>query len=232
MTTILVHPRVLASITAALRRQGLRKRDLPDAIAEVQTRVLEWARNNPLPTEIDSVTRVCTTVAINWCIDEARRRDTARPHDMGLCEDPDERLPSAPSVDREHLVDVGRQLEVFLDEVREGRMPPNALEVAVRLAEGKTQAEIAEELATTEASVHRTTANLRKRLRQRLVALGLLTLVVMVLVATLLVPLAGVARREQAPPRPSRGHDATPRLEIPELGSDRGELLEREAKPH
>ena len=245
-STILVHPRLIAAITAVLRFHGFKKDGLPDGIAEVQTRTLEWARSNPLPTEIDSGCKLVTTIAINWCIDEDRKKDVRKDfeskHHVGLCSDPDMHGPLEEDPDREDPVDLQRKLEVFLQEVRAARMPPNAEQVAIGLAEGKSQEEIASELGVTEGSVHRTTANLRKRFSARLAALGLLTTLLMLVVLLFVIPMGGVARPELAAPPATTAvavttqHAAAPEEPASLDGGVDGarrmrDLLELEAKP-
>ena len=135
-----------------------------------------------------------------------------------------------------------RKLEVFLQEVRAARMPPNAEQVAIGLAEGKSQQEIASELGVTEGSVHRTAANLRKRFSARLAALGLLTTLLMLVVVPFVIPMGGVARPELAAPPAATvvavttQHAAAPEEPAVLDGGVDGarrmqDLLELEAKP-
>jgi DNA-directed RNA polymerase specialized sigma24 family protein len=187
---LLVHPRILAAIRHALRRNGF-KRNFADGVAEVQTRTLEWARTNPLPDDVDALARLVMTVAINWAIDERRKFGRRAPWNVGLCEEPDEALPPPSEPSRAEDLDVNRQLDVLFEEIAAGRMPRDAAAVAIGLAEGKSQREIAEELGVTEASVHRTAANVRRKLRERLAALGLLTTVVLLLAIILVMPMGG-----------------------------------------
>ena len=241
--SILTHPRVIAAVTAALRSCGYRKKDdLPDGIAEVQVRVLQWARTHDreLPTDPEEVAKLCSTVAINWRIDERRKKKVRKPHEAGLCEEPDEERLPEPDPDLEDPVDLQRKLEVFVEEVREARMPAHAEHIAVGLAEGKSQAEIAQGLGVSENVVHYGASELRKRFRAKLAALGLLTLLTMLtllLFALLAVPMAGLAQQDFAPAsaHPSRQRTVHVRVEAPELRHrvlDDEELRELEAKPH
>ncbi len=235
-STILVHPRVLASITSVLRFHGLRKQDeLRDGIAETQTRFLEWGKTHELPTEPEAAAKVCATIAINACISGRRKKDVRRRRDGGLCEDPDEHATvEEDKGSGEDPVDVGRKLGVFLGQVDQGEMPEHARQVAVGMAEGKTRQEIAAELGVSENVVQYTAAQVRKRFRARLAALGLLTMATAVMIAMLLVPLGGVAEREPVQPvHPSRHAVVVHRsqAELPESGPSLDELREMSAKP-
>ena len=243
-TTLLTHDRVIAATITALKSCGVRKKaEWPDAIAEVQVRALEWARarNQALPTDPEQVAKLCTTIAINWRIDETRKKEVRKEHQPKLGERPDKRrngrFMSEPDRDLEDPVDVKRKLEVFLQEVRDANMPLHSEEIAVALAEGKTQEEIAQGLGVSENVVRYGASELRKRFRLKLAALGLLTVLTTMLVTLLLVPMAAVALGDGAPgaAHPSKQHVVHARVEVPEVGHesiDLEEMRELEAKPH
>jgi len=51
MTIAMIHhPEVVRPIKTTLRSFGVKKQDLEDGVAEVQTRTLEYLRGKPLPT--------------------------------------------------------------------------------------------------------------------------------------------------------------------------------------
>jgi DNA-directed RNA polymerase specialized sigma24 family protein len=197
VATVMRSKRVLRSIRAVLRFHGWRKRDLRDGVAEVHCRLLEWARNpvNVIPLQPDACAKLCATIAINWCIDEDRKRDTRAPHEEGLCPDPDEYGPREPPPARWELLDMKRMLAQFQGQLARGEMPAQIEQIVVAIAEGKTSREISEELGIPSKTVESRLANARRLFRARLAALGLALVVAMVALLAI-VPVAGIAMRE------------------------------------
>lgn len=197
VAAVMQSKRVIKCIRAVLRFHGWRKRDLRDGVAEVHCRLLEWARNpaNVIPLQPDACAKLCATIAINWCIDEDRKRDTRAPHEAGLCPDPDEYGPREPPPARWELADMKRMLAEFHEQLARGEMPPQIEQIVVGIAEGKTSREIAEELGIPSKTVESRLANARRLFRARLAALGL-ALVVAMVALFFIVPVAGIATRE------------------------------------
>jgi DNA-directed RNA polymerase specialized sigma24 family protein len=244
VAAVMQSKRVTRSIRAVLRFHGWRKRDLRDGVAEVHCRLLEWARNpaNVIPVRPDACAKLCATIAINWCIDEDRKRDTRAPHEAGLCPDPDEFGPREPPPGRWELLDMRRMLAQFQGQLAGGEMPPQIEQIVVGIAAGKTSREIGEELGVPSKTVESRLANARRLFRARLAALGL-ALVVAMSALLVIVPVAGIAMRDDpadggaSPQLPASAHPQrvdAPRLRTASPCGDAGrceQLREMNAKP-
>lgn len=197
LATVMCSKRVIKCIRAVLRFHGWRKRDLREGVAEVQCRLLEWARNpaNVIPLQPDACAKLCATIAINWCIDEDRKRDTRASYEGGLCPDPDEFGPREPPPGRWDSTDMKRMLAEFKGQLARGEMPPQVEQIVVGIAEGKCAREIGEELGIPTGTVESRLANARRLFRARLAVLGL-ALVVAMVALLVIIPVAGIAMRE------------------------------------
>lgn len=207
--------RVIKCIRAVLRFHGWRKRDMRDGISEVHCRLLEWARNpaNVIPLQPAACAKLCATIAINWCIDEERKRDTRAPHEEGLCPDPDEYGPREPPPARWELLDMKQMLSEFQGQLARGEMPPQIEQIVVGIAEGKSAREIGEELGIPTGTVESRLVHARRLFRGRLAVLGL-ALVVTVVALVVMLPFAGVAMHGS--PVPELSATAHPqRVDVP-----------------
>lgn len=195
---VLTTKRVTGAIASVLRGFGWRKQDLPEGIAEVQCRAIDGARRSgdPIPTDPEAAAKLCATIAINWCIDEARRRDKLKGHDEGLCDDPDEYGPLGPpgrglsGTGRWDPVDMKRMLEQFRALAGTGQLPEHAEQIVVGIAEGKTHEEIGQELGMSAGAVAHRLVEIRTRFKKKLKTAGLLALLLQALVLMAL-PLGG-----------------------------------------
>jgi len=176
MAVLLDDSRVRAGTIGVLRKNGWRKSDLPDGFAEVQCRAIEWARKpgHVFPTDVEEAAKLCVTIAINWCIDEERKKKTREEYDSGLCEEPDDYGPGDTPPPRWDPVDAQRMLGQFREQLAGGLMPPDAEHIVVAVAEGKTMAEIGDELGVTEGCVAHRLEDIRKRFKAHMALLGFL----------------------------------------------------------
>jgi DNA-directed RNA polymerase specialized sigma24 family protein len=176
MAAVLNHSRVRAGTTGVLRKNGWRKSDLADGFAEVQCRAIEWARKpgHVFPTDVEEAAKLCVTIATNWCIDENRKWKARDPYDSGLCEEPDDYAPRETPPPRWDPVDAQRMLAQFRGQLADGQMPPDAEHIVVAVAEGKTMAEIGDELGVTEGCVAHRLEDVRKRFKAHVALLGFL----------------------------------------------------------
>jgi len=200
LATVLLHKRVDKTVAAVLRTHGFKKEDLEEGIAEVRCRAIEWARKpgNVFPSDPAEAAKVCATIAKNWRIDEDRKRKTREPHDAGLCDEPDEHGPAESPPGRWDPFDVKRTLASFREQVAAGEMPEDIERIVVGIAEGKTTAEIADELGLSEDAVKMRLRKTRGAFRAKVAALGLLTLALMCALFVVL-PLGGIAVRDGSP---------------------------------
>ncbi len=169
----LVHPEVVAAIRRILRKFRVRAQDLPDGIAEVQTRVLEFLRGKPEPADVSQWCALCTTVARNWRLKDIDKQKTAaRRGDTGLCEDPDEHIAPPVRHDPRDPVDTDRLIGILAEEFRAGRMPEQGEDILDCVAAGMEHSEAAEELGIPVDTLRVRLRTMRRRYASRLKTLG------------------------------------------------------------
>ncbi len=179
------HPEVVRPIQTTLRSFGVKKQDLEDGVAEVQTRTLEYLRDKPLPTELEQWVALCVTITRNWRLDEKKKAKTDKKYCEGLCEDPDQRIGLEPGADERDLVDARRMLDELQKQFDAGEMPEKGDEILDCVQAGMKYPEIAEELGLTADTVRMRLRRMRDLFNERLAKLGLTgMLLVLVMLAT------------------------------------------------
>jgi DNA-directed RNA polymerase specialized sigma24 family protein len=179
------HPEVVRPIKTTLRSFGVRKQDLEDGIAEVQTRTLEYLRGKPLPTELEQWVALCVTITRSWRLDEKKKAKTDRKYCEGLCEDPDDRIGIEAGPGERDAVDARRLIRELQKQFDAGELPEKGDEILDCVQAGMKHTEIAVELGMTERAVRWRLERMRELFQARLVRLGLSTvLLVLVMLAS------------------------------------------------
>ena len=167
------HPQVVRPIQTTLRSFGVRKQDLEDGVAEVQTRTLEYLRDKPLPTELEQWVALCVTITRSWRLDEKKKAKTAKKYCEGLCEDPDERIGIEAEAGGRDLLDARRILMELRKMFDAGEMPEKGEEILDCMQAGMKQTEIAAELGITSEAVRMRLRKIREIFEERLAQLGI-----------------------------------------------------------
>ncbi len=180
-THLVAHRDVVRYIGATLRRYRVRARDMPDAIAEVQTDAIEAARTKRMPASLAEWKGLTATIAARRAVDRRREAKARAKYDAGLCDDAD--AYARPTLHWEHRdpVDTKRYLTVLKELFDSGQMPEHGAEILWGEADEVPHEEIAAELGISLALVDTRLSRMRARFRARLAALGLLTLMLLVL---------------------------------------------------
>ncbi len=196
-TQLLARAEIVRAITFTLRRYRVRSRDLPDAIADVQVECIEAARAGTMPATLAQWKAFATTVATHWALDRLRQARQRGKYDAGLCEDADVYM--RPTLHWEHRdpVDTKRYLAVLEELFDSGQMPEHGEDILQGEADEVPHADLAAELGVSTTVVHNRLFRMRAKFRARLAALGMLTLMLLLL-GVLLSPVDEVAA--PAPP--------------------------------
>jgi DNA-directed RNA polymerase specialized sigma24 family protein len=165
---------------------------MPDAIADVQTKAIEWARKRAMPAGVAQWKALVMKMAKRWALDRRRAAKVRRKYDAGLCEDPDAYM--RPTLRWEHRdpVDTKRYIAVLKGMFDAGRMPERGEEILQDAADEVAARQTAAELGIREDAVWSRMSRMRARFRARLATLGLLTLVMLLLLSSVLAPVGGV----------------------------------------
>ena len=206
-TQRVARPEVVQSIRATLRRYRVAPQDMADAIAEVQTRSIETARARHMPCSVPQWKALVTTIAVHWALDRRREAKVRGKYNAGLCDDPDAYLrPTLRWEERDPVV-TKRYLAVLKDLFDSGQMPEHGEEILQGEADGVPHGEIATEIGVDTSVVRGRLFRMRAKFLARLAALGMLTLVLLLLLGALLSPVAKVAapapRTKPAQPAPA-----------------------------
>lgn len=146
----LPHPEVARAVCAALLAGGMPPGAVEDGLQDVYVKALAaFHDRTPVPADLHAMKAYCATVAKNHAIDRRRKADRRRGE---LDEDKDvEQL--APGRDRARErdpIDAGRQLDVVVSLLRQGRMPRDGAEILEGVASRCSYKEIAQALDITE----------------------------------------------------------------------------------
>ena len=196
---------VVRYLAATLRRYGVSRADMDDAIADVQTRAIESARFGRMPATVAHWKALTAAIAARWAASRLREAEIAGKHDAGLCDDSD--ACARPALHREQRdpVDTKRYLAVLKGLFESGQMPPDGAEILWGVAEDVPRAQIAVEIGVAETTVRNRLLRMRATFRAKLAVLGMLVLLLLTLV-TLLLPVIDVAAPapETTPPKPAQ----------------------------
>jgi len=203
------HPEVVRPIKTTLRSFGMKKQDLEDGVAEVQTRTLEYLRGKALPIEREEWVALCVTITRRWRLDEKKKAKTDKKYCEGLCEEPDQRIGIEPDAEARELADVRRKLEELREQFDAGEMPEKGDEILDCVQAGMKYTAIAADLGITERAVRGRLERMRELFEARLGRLGisgvLLVLVVIAsgpaMAANRIGPMAPAAQVPVPPPR-------------------------------
>jgi DNA-directed RNA polymerase specialized sigma24 family protein len=181
---LLVDPAVVAVIRRTLRKLGVRRQDLEDGVAEVQTRALECLQGQERPVDVAGWQALCVTIAQNWRLNEKDKERRRAKHDEGPCEDPDERTPLHYGAPARDPIDTQRLLEVLAGLFRAGEMPEDGVDILDCVQAGMKYEEIGEELGISPEAVRGRLRRMRKKFLAKIALLGLaITLVLLALLA-------------------------------------------------
>jgi len=175
------HPEVVRPIQTTLRSFGVKKQDLEDGVAEVQTRTLEYLRDKPLPTDLEQWVALCVTITRNWRLDEKKKAKTDRKYCEGLCEEPDQCIGIEREVGGRDVLDARRMVRELEAQFDTGEMPEKGDETLDCVQAGMKYPEIAAELGITAETVRMRLRRMRQLFKARLGRLGI-TGVMLVLV--------------------------------------------------
>jgi len=210
MTIHLIHHAdVIHPIKTTLRSFGVRKQDLEDGVAEVQTRTLEHLKGKPLPETLEQWVALCTTIARHWRLKEKEKQATEQKYCTGLCEEPDDYVGIEPPVHRPDVVDAGRMVAALQEMFDAGEMPDKGDEILDCIQAGMSGPKTALELGITLDAVRRRLDRMRELFEKRLTTLGMTVMMVLLLLlasgpamaASLAPPPSPHARVPLPPPR-------------------------------
>jgi DNA-directed RNA polymerase specialized sigma24 family protein len=203
---LLTHPHIAQYLRAVLWHNGVDSQDMHDVLTDVLADTLEAARKAGMPTTLESWRALAATIAFRTAVDRLRHEEVVAKYDVGLCGEPD--AYEHPTLHWEHRdpVDTKKYLAVLKDLFDAGHMPEQGAEILQDAADEVPQAETAAELGITESCVSNRLFRMRTRFRTRLAALGMLTLILMLLPLVQVPFLALLARpgTNVAAPAPSR----------------------------
>jgi DNA-directed RNA polymerase specialized sigma24 family protein len=156
----LVLPVVTSAIESALRKRGLRGADLEDHRQAVLVRAYVAAP----PASCDECVALVRKIAREMAIDthrKARRRSSV---DVGLCEDPDERVP-ADAADAADAIDARRQLAFLQAEIASGNITDRQAAILTKAVDEIPQAEIAAQMQLAHSTVRNELSAARRMAR-------------------------------------------------------------------
>jgi DNA-directed RNA polymerase specialized sigma24 family protein len=179
------HPDVVRPIKTTLRSFGVKKRDLEDGVAEVQTRTLEYLRGKALPTETELWVALCVAITRSWRLDEKKKAKTDKKYCEGLCEEPDQYIGIEREVGAPEILDARRMLRELEAQFDAGEMPEKGDEILDCVQAGMKYPEIAADLGITAETVRMRLRRMRQLFKARLGRLGLTgVMLVMVVLAS------------------------------------------------
>jgi len=167
-TFLAAHTAFVRYARVVLRSHGIRARDMPDAIADLQLDAIEAARRNRMPGSLAQWKALARTIATRRAINRRIQAKARAKYDAGLCEDPD--AYHSPTLHWEHRdpVDTKRYLTILADLFRSGQMPEHGVEILRDEADGVAHDECAAELGLTRSVVKNRLYRMRQRFRARL----------------------------------------------------------------
>jgi DNA-directed RNA polymerase specialized sigma24 family protein len=174
--TMLVHADLVRSITATLRRRGIPRQDLEDAVADVQVRTLEFLRTHAAPAGILEWKKLCNKIAALLAIDALRKKKRHAKYDVDLCEDPDAYAADAHAEKFWDPVDEARLMDVLAAQMNAAKIPAVAFVILDAEAAGTTHAEVAEELGISASAVGKRLRAMRTAFRRHVAGSGLSSL--------------------------------------------------------
>jgi DNA-directed RNA polymerase specialized sigma24 family protein len=180
-TGLAAHRDLVRYLRPTLRRYGVAPQNMADAIAEVQADSIEAARKGRMPADLAQWKAFATKIAVRRAVDRLREAEVRDKYDVGLCDDAD--AYARPTLHWAHAdpVDTKRQLAVLKELFDAGQMPERGAEILWGEAEQVPHAEIAAEIGVTTTVVDNRLSGMRARFRARLAALGILTLLLLLL---------------------------------------------------
>jgi DNA-directed RNA polymerase specialized sigma24 family protein len=187
----------------------VKKQDLEDGVAEVQTRTLEYLRGKAMPTEIEQWIALCVTITRSWRLDEKKKAKTDKKYCEGLCEDPDQRIGIEREVGGRDVLDARRMVRELEAQFDAGEMPDKGDEILDCVQAGMKYPEIAADLGITAETVRMRLRRMHQLFKARLGRLGItgamLVLVVLAsgpaMAANQMEPTAPPAQVPVPPPR-------------------------------
>ncbi|HEY8086616.1 MAG TPA: sigma-70 family RNA polymerase sigma factor [Polyangiaceae bacterium] len=165
---LLSHRDVVRTIEGALLRRGTPRQDLADGVARVQLAALEAVDGKPMPADVGEWQAFCGVIAERLARTERRQALRRGRWNDGLCEDPDEHVPLAPSPGKERdVVDARQELADIRAQLEAGDLPEHGAAILGGVADGLSAREIAQELGLTTSTVENRISRIRKRLRSK-----------------------------------------------------------------
>jgi DNA-directed RNA polymerase specialized sigma24 family protein len=156
----LVLPVVTSAIESTLRRRGVRGADLEDH----RQAVLERAYLAAPPASCDECVALVRKIAREMAIDTDRKARRRSRVDVGLCEDPDERVP-ADAADATDVVDARRQLAFLQSEIASGNITDRQVAILAKAVDEIPQAEIAAQMQLAHSTVRNELSAARRAAR-------------------------------------------------------------------
>jgi DNA-directed RNA polymerase specialized sigma24 family protein len=173
-TALVARAEVVAAIQCTLRVHRVPSKEIPDAIAEVQTEAIALARKRTMPATLQQWKALARSVAMRWARDRRREARRRRKYNTGLCEDPDVYM--SPTLHWEHRdpVDTKRYMTILKELFDSGQMPEFGEEILQDAADGVSAKETAVEIGISEPAVRKRLFRMREKFYARLAALGML----------------------------------------------------------
>ena len=184
-TALVAHRDFVRYVRATLARYGVARRDMEDAIADVQAGAIAAARRKRMPADLEEWKALGVTVAVRQATKRQRKARVARKYDAGLCEEPDRYLTPTLYWEQRDPVDTKRYLAILKDLFDAGEMPEDGAEILLGEADHVPHEELAQELGISRKAVGMRLVRMRDKFYARLAALGMLVLVLLMLLAVL-----------------------------------------------
>jgi DNA-directed RNA polymerase specialized sigma24 family protein len=205
-TALVACPDVVRCIRTTLRRHGVARQDMDDAIADVQAECIEAVRTRRAACSLAQWKALAATIAVRWALDRLREAKVRSKYDVGFCEDADAFV--RPTLHWEHLdpIDRKKYLAVLKDLFDSGQMPEHGEEILQGEADEVPHEQIAAEIGVSTTVVDNRLYRMRSKFFARLAALGMLSVVVLLL-GVLVWP---VGEPDVSAPRATRADAAAP----------------------
>jgi DNA-directed RNA polymerase specialized sigma24 family protein len=170
---LLAHRENAKLICWTLLRNGWPRQDVQDGLQDVYVKALESFRRKPPPDTLERMMALCSVIAKNHAI-SAKREAASRRADLAApCTRAEYGVVEREPVRRD-AVDAEKQLEVLAGLFRDGKMPPQGVDILEGFSSGCSYAEIGESLGISADTAEWRLREMKEIYRRRLAKLGLL----------------------------------------------------------
>jgi len=164
----LIHPDVVRITIHVLSEHGFAGRDLDDAVAEVNARVIEHLEGKRPPQRLRAWQKLVAEAARIFAVQVRGRRASRNARQPAFCRDPEAQASWLPLVDPRGYYETQAQLDVLLDMLADGELPEGSRAILEAVGEGAGVPEAAQKLGLTPAEVRERLRVIRARFFRRL----------------------------------------------------------------